>query len=312
MNLSSRNIVIRILQVAAIALIGMYFINMYKSVSALKVSFSYDNIQSLFLSVGFISLGFSLLPIPTLVLLRSVGKRVSFIGSMKLFFFSQVGKYVPGKVWVAVGRVLMYSKLGVRRGSAVFILALELVLMVGIALLLPGRMISHYLTVRPGLLVILLCCVLILLFLVARKRHISASKIREYMAIFSIPVIIVCICFTLFWVVLGLAFQHLILYFTRINIGFYPAMQIFSASWVAGFLAFFMPVGLGVREVFMTELLIPLIGNENALMIAIVSRIWWTLVEATFILLSSGRMFSEFLRTNALPEIVRQYKCIEP
>lgn len=67
-----------------------------------------------------------------------------------------------------------------------------------------------------------------------------------------------------------------------------------------------MPVGLGVREAFMTELLVPFMGNENAMLIAIVSRIWWTIVEATFMLLSSGRMFSEFLRTNALPEIVRQ------
>ena len=303
MRLSYKKTPIRLLQVVTVALIGMYFVNMYTSASALKVSFSYDNIQSLFLSIGFISLGFSLLPIPTLVLLRSVGKRVSFIGSMKLFFFSQVGKYVPGKVWVAVGRVLMYSKLGVSRGSAVFILALELVLMIGIALIFPGQIIARFITVRPDLLVMLLCCVLILLFLVARKRHISASKIREYMAIFSIPVIIVCICFTLFWVVLGLAFQHLILYFTRINIGSFPAMQIFSASWAVGFLAFFMPVGLGVREVFMTEALVPLIGSENALMIAIVSRIWWTIIESIFIVVSSGKMFSEFLKTSTLPEV---------
>ena len=303
MRLSYKKIAIRLLQVVTVALIGMYFVNMYTSASALKVSFSYDNIQSLFLSIGFISLGFSLLPIPTLVLLRSVGKKISFISSMKIFFFSQVGKYVPGKVWVAVGRVLMYSKLGVSRGSAVFILALELVLMIGIALIFPGQIIARFITVRPGLLAMLLCCVLILLFLVARKRHISASKIREYMAIFSIPVIIVCICFTLFWVVLGLAFQHLILYFTRINIGSFPAMQIFSASWAVGFLAFFMPVGLGVREVFMTEALVPLIGGENALMIAIVSRIWWTIIESIFIVVSSGKMFSEFLKTSTLPEV---------
>ncbi len=303
MSLSYKKIGIRLLQVVTVALIGMYFINMYRSASALRISFSYHNIQSLFLSIGFISIGFSILPIPTLVLLRSVGTRVSFISSMKIFFFSQIGKYVPGKVWVAVGRVLMYSKLGVTRGSAIFMLALELVLMVGIALIFPGRIIARYITLRPGLLAILMCCVLVLLFLVAQKRHITAGKIREYVAIFSIPVLIVCTTFTLFWVVLGLAFQHLILYFTRINIGSFPAMQIFSASWAVGFLAFFMPVGLGVREVFMTEALIPLIGNENALMIAIVSRIWWTIIESIFIVVSSGKMFSEFLKTSALPEV---------
>jgi len=298
-----KKIAIRLLQVGTVVLIGIYFIDMYRSASALEVSFSYDNIQSLFLSIGFISLGFSLLPVPTFVLLRSVGKRVSFIGSMKIFFFSQVGKYVPGKVWVAVGRVLMYTKMGVGRGSAAFILGLELVFMIGIALMLPGSLIAHHMSFRPGLWATLLCCVLISLFLIARKRRITASKIREYVTIFAIPTIIVCISFILFWVCLGLAFQHLILYFTRIDIGSFPAMQIFSASWVAGFLAFFMPVGLGVREVFMSELLTPLIGNENALMIAIVSRIWWTIIESLFIVASSGKIISGFLKANTLPEI---------
>jgi len=32
---------------------------------------------------------------------------------MKIFFFSEVGKYLPGKVWVAVGRIMLYSKMGV-------------------------------------------------------------------------------------------------------------------------------------------------------------------------------------------------------
>lgn len=305
MGLSPRHIVIRILQAVTIVLIGAYFINMYASVSHLRVSFSLEDIWSLLLSIGLISIGFFLLPMPTLVLLRSVGKEIRFVGSMRIFFFSEVGKYLPGKVWVAVGRVLLYSKIGVRRETAIFILALELVLMVVTALIFPGRIIVHYISLRPGLLAILMCCVLIFFLLVARKRHITASKIREYIPIFSIPVIIVCISFTLFWVVLGFAFQHLILFFTHINIGPFPAIQIFSGSWAAGFLAFFMPVGLGVREAFMTELLVPLIGNENAMLIAIMSRIWWTLVETTFVLLSSGRMFSAFLRTNALPEIVR-------
>lgn len=123
------------------------------------------------------------------------------------------------------------------------------------------------------------------------------------MSTFTLPAVTVFLLFTLFWVVLGGAFHYLILYFMQINIGFFPAIQIFSASWVTGFLAFFMPLGLGVREVFMDELLIPVIGNENAILIAIISRIWWTVIESMFILLSSGKMFSEFLKTKALPEL---------
>lgn len=305
MSLSPRHIIIRILQVVTIALIGVYFINMYGSVTELRVSLSLENIWSLLLSIGLISIGFFLLPVPTLVLLRSVGKGIRFSSSMRIFFFSEIGKYLPGKVWVAVGRVLLYSKIGVRRKMAIFILALELVLMVASALMFPGRMVIRHITLSYPFLAVLICGVAMLLYLIVRRLHVTAKRIRDYITTFSIPVILIFISFTLFWIVLGFAFQHLILYFSHINIGPFPAIQIFSGSWAAGFLAFFMPVGLGVREAFMTELLVPLIGNENALLIAIMSRIWWTLVEATFILLSSGRMFSEFLRTNALPEIAR-------
>ncbi|MBW1690859.1 MAG: flippase-like domain-containing protein [Deltaproteobacteria bacterium] len=305
MSLSPRHIIIRILQVVTIVLIGAYFINMYASVTEVRVSLSLENIWSLLLSIGLISMGFFLLPMPTLILLRALGKDIRFSSSMRIFFFSEVGKYLPGKVWVAVGRVLLYSKIGVKRKTAIFILALELVLMVLTALMFPGRMVIRHLTASYTFAAVLVCGVAILLYLISRRQRITAQGIGDYIKTFSIPVILIVLSFTLFWMVLGFAFQHLILYFSHINIGTFAAVRIFSGSWAAGFLAFFMPVGLGVREAFMTELLVPLIGNEHALMIAIVSRIWWTLVEATFILLSSGRMFSEFLRTNALPEIVR-------
>lgn len=305
MRVSYKDIIVRLLQIITIVLISMYFINMYRSVSALKISFSYNNIWAIIVSIGLISIGFLLLPIPTLVLLRSVGKEINFVSSMKIFFFSEVGKYLPGKIWVVVGRVMMYSKMGVDRERAIFILILELCLMILTAIIFPGRIIIDYITLKPIILAILLCSIPILLYVIVWKYGISIAKLRKYIATFAIPALTIFFVFTLFWMVLGGAFQCLVLFLTQINIGFFHSMQIFSASWAAGFLAFFMPLGLGVREVFMTELLVPVMGNENAFLIAVGSRIWWTFIEATFILFSSGKMFSVFLKTNALPEIIK-------
>jgi len=221
---------------------------------------------------------------------------------MKIFFFSEVGKYLPGKVWVTVGRIMMYSKMGVDRERGIFILILELSVMIFTAIIYPGRIILHYITLKPAILTIFLSAIPVLLFLIIWKYHISVEKIKKYTIQFTIPAVTIFISFTFFWFILGCAFQYLIYYFTQIDIGSFHAMQIFSASWVVGFLAFFMPVGLGVREAFMTELLIPVIGNQDALLIAVIARIWWTFIEAIFIVFSSGKMFSEFLKTNSLPE----------
>jgi len=303
MRFSLKNSAIRCFQIITIVVISIYFINMYKSVSALSISFSSHHIWSILLSVILISAGFFLLPAPTFFLLQSVGKTISFVSSMKIFFFSEVGKYLPGKVWVAVGRIMMYSKMGVERERGIFILILELSVMIFTAIIFPGKIILHYITLKPTILAIFLSAIPVLLFLIIWKYHITVEKIKKYTIQFTIPAVTIFISFTLFWFILGCAFQCLIYYFTQINIGSFRAMQIFSASWVVGFLAFFMPVGLGVREVFMTELLIPVIGNQNALLIAVVARIWWTFIEVIFIAFSSGKMFSEFLKTNALPEI---------
>jgi len=305
MRVSYKDIIVRLLQIITIVLISMYFINMYRSVSAVKISFSYNNIWAIIVSIGLISIGFLLLPIPTLVLLRSVGKEINFVSSMKIFFFSEVGKYMPGKIWVVVGRVMMYSKMGVDRERAIFILALELFLMIFTAIILPGTIIIHYITLNYTILGILIFFILIILYLITWRYQITIERIGKYIYIFTRPAITIFFVFTLFWMVLGGAFQCLVLFLTQINIGFFHSMQIFSASWAAGFLAFFMPLGLGVREVFMTELLVPVMGNENAFLIAVGSRIWWTFIEATFILFSSGKMFSVFLRTNTLPEIIK-------
>ena len=276
---------------------------MYKSVSALSISFSSHNIWSILLSVGLISIGFFLLPVPTFFLLQSVGKSIRFVGAMKIFFFSEVGKYLPGKVWVAVGRIMMYSKVGVERERGIVLLILELSVMILTAVIFPGRIILRYITLKPVILAIVLSAFPILLLFIIWKYRITVETIKKYTIQFTIPAVTIFISFTLFWFILGCAFQSLIYYFTQINIGSFHAMQIFSASWVVGFLAFFMPVGLGVREVFMTELLIPVIGNQNALFIAVIARIWWTFIEVIFIAFSSGKMFSEFLKTNTLPEI---------
>ena len=54
----------------------------------------------------------------------------------------------------------------------------------------------------------------------------------------------------------------------------------FVLSYVAGILAVFAPGGLVVREAALVALLAPVLGGEQALALAIASRLWLTLVDA--------------------------------
>lgn len=66
----------------------------------------------------------------------------------------------------------------------------------------------------------------------------------------------------------------------------------FAAAYVVGYLAFFVPAGGIVREGVLIGILTPLIGLPDATALAILARIWTTVVE----LIPAGLMAPGVLR----------------
>ena len=60
-----------------------------------------------------------------------------------------------------------------------------------------------------------------------------------------------------------------------------PAVSVtaFVAAWVIGFLSFFTPGGLGVREAALVGLLSPHLSVSEASAVALMARVSWTCVE---------------------------------
>ena len=53
----------------------------------------------------------------------------------------------------------------------------------------------------------------------------------------------------------------------------------FALAYVAGYAAVFAPAGAGIREGFLVLLLRPVMGEEEALVFALIARVWATVVE---------------------------------
>ena len=51
-------------------------------------------------------------------MLGRFGHRVGFLKSMRIWFLSQAGRYIPGKVWYALGRVYLCEREGVPAATA--------------------------------------------------------------------------------------------------------------------------------------------------------------------------------------------------
>jgi len=77
------------------------------------------------------------------------------------------------------------------------------------------------------------------------------------------------------WFLFGFAFYILVNSITNVSdTGFLYWTGLFSVSSFAGFLAFFMPSGLGAREGILIILLSSIVGETTAIIISIVSRLW--------------------------------------
>jgi uncharacterized membrane protein YbhN (UPF0104 family) len=84
------------------------------------------------------------------------------------------------------------------------------------------------------------------------------------------------------WLLYGAAFELLVDGLIGVHsIGYFDALGYFAASYILGFVAVFVPGGLGVREFTMVSLLTPLLGGGHALVVAVASRLLFTATEIT-------------------------------
>ena len=75
-------------------------------------------------SVGFL-ITLCILPVMWAHIVHGLGESISIRESIKIYFISQLGKYLPGKIWLFAGKVYISGKYGVQRESAAAAVVLE-------------------------------------------------------------------------------------------------------------------------------------------------------------------------------------------
>jgi len=102
-----------------------------------------------------------------------------------------------------------------------------------------------------------------------------------------------------YWLVLGLAFWLLlggIIAGGLCNPGY--LVGVLPGSWVAGFVSFLTPAGLGIREGFMAVLLKPCFHVSVGVTVSLAARLWWTFFDLLFAL-TAARLSAQQLRNTA-------------
>jgi uncharacterized membrane protein YbhN (UPF0104 family) len=234
-------------------------------------------------------------------LLEIVGSKLSFKNIFRIWFVSNLGRYLPGKVWTVVGMIYLLEKEGVskRKGFTTAIVGQSLAVLSAFLLsfILSGhglyeRIFSH----NPiGFILILFFSIAIFIFIAYPKLlemviNLGLSLVRKEkisLELKSSELFLYLFYYTLVWFSYGLAFMVFVKAIAPAPWSqYFNLTASFAFSYILGFLAVFVPGGLGVREGVLVLLLSHYFPLPVATLIALFSRLWMTAVELAGLLVS--------------------------
>jgi len=242
------------------------------------------------------------------IILRYLNQNFSYPRIFFIYFVSQAAKYLPGGIWAFPGRVLAYQAIGVEASASLVSMVREVgvlfmgAALVGLAGLFSGLLVNDWvrISVIAGIVVCTVSVVLVQLpvfwnFL-GRLRFIKNTGLPEAeakTARFSFKWLPVSLFISLvFWGLTGIAFREMAAGISSKMTGmnWFQVVSIFALAWCAGFVVVIAPSGLGVREAVLSALLSSYMPLSEALSIALIARLWWTMGEAVFIVFSIVKM----------------------
>ncbi|HEU5039642.1 MAG TPA: lysylphosphatidylglycerol synthase domain-containing protein [Gemmatimonadales bacterium] len=238
------------------------------------------------------------------VMLTAWGERLDGWTAARIWTVSNLGKYLPGKVWAIAGMAIMAKQEGVApaaaTGSAVVLQAVSIGSGAAVAALTGAAALER---ARPGALAALW---LIVAAAVAGVALLLWPPVLRRLLRFAVPdaaavtpplpaVLYGTLANVVAWVGYGLALWLLARgLLPSAPLGVRGAIAVFTASYLAGFLALVAPGGLGVREGLFILMLQGSIGLGAATALALASRVLLTVTE-----LGAAVPFLIFPRRNA-------------
>jgi glycosyltransferase 2 family protein len=244
----------------------------------------------LILSAVVVWLMYGLLIAAWRIMLTGWGRGLDFWSAARIWTVSSLGKYLPGKVWAVAGMAVMAQRAGVGAGPATGSAIILQVLAIGTGAAVAAlsgwsSLRAAYRGAEGGLAVLLVASVLAVAVLLRPDSVRKIVRIALPEATVSLTPPIGAVAFgiaanTIAWLGYGVALWLLARgLLPAAGLGLLPAIAVFTASYLAGFLALFAPGGIGVREgVFILMLQGP-IGIGAATALAVASRLLLTVTE---------------------------------
>lgn len=238
---------------------------------------------------------------------RFAGPPVGFAALLGIWSFSNVARYIPGTVWQFVAAAEVARGHGVSRMRMLASLAVHMGLVLlsaaGVSLLtLPLEGLGYGALARAGWVLLpflpLLVHPRVLNAALGVLGRLSRKEVLRWEGSWLDGLGLLGLQ-TVSWLLYGGAYWLFLRSVAPFPAGtLLPAAGVNAASFAAGWVVFFAPGGIGVREAAMTALLTPYVPEGVAAAIAVLSRLWSIAAE---LLLALGALALTRRRAGADP-----------
>jgi len=221
-------------------------------------------------------------------LLAAMGHRLAYGRVFRVWVLSALGRYLPGKVWYVLGRSYLSRRQGVPAPVALTAMVFELALVaLAATAFFPIRAVSGGGT--AGISWAWAGGVVLILLAAAHPRVVAPVVNAALQRMGRAPIAVrlsyrtllgmFALCL-LMWGLLSGGFALLAASMAPVTAREAVAVGAsFPVAWVVGLIAFVSPGGLGVREGVLAALLAGPLPGGMAVVAALASRVWLTLVE---------------------------------
>ena len=223
------------------------------------------------------------------IILKKIDIKLNLKRVIGARLISDMGRYVPGKIWLVLGRLYLFKKEGVEKSKVFLSMMIELpAMMMGGFLLFLATLIwwKDISNIMPQMMVLALLPILLIMMHPKFLNWIINFVLKIFkkdavrLSLNYFDILKITLFYGIYWIVYGLAFAMLI--HSTYPLGVLQIIQImgiFPISWIIGYLAFITPGGLGVREGVLVCLLGFIMPVPLAIIFSIASRIWITAFE---------------------------------
>jgi uncharacterized membrane protein YbhN (UPF0104 family) len=278
--------------VIAIAFMGYY---LYKNWSDLQQYHWQFNLFLFLISILILWLAlFAIVLIFKLIFKKLINVDIGFLQMFRAYNISNIGRYLPGKVWSIFGLFYFTGQYGInKKQTTLAIIANEVSYkgsgaLLGLCYFLFSSSFQNYL---PLMIALLVACLVVIHPRILDKIINLALKLIKKQPIemdFSYSTIFVFfLMYIIVWEIHSLAFYVLVNSITSLeSVNIFKFSTILPLCWVVGYIILLTPGGIGVREGMLVITLGEFLTPEVALVVAILQRIWFILVEGINVLIS--------------------------